>query len=239
MVCVKATHRYVLNNYKDSWNDGPPWPECKHCRIPHDTNPPTLDVQAEASDVLFRQSTDPLSPVASEFYPSAYQSDHHITGHRLFNSLPIRHRKQRKQRRQLSSGSKHHAPLASQLGWWPNFHSATQHTITDQITEHGFINVDFIPGQIPTYPYFGSLQDLSRASLSSSPPRIERGRKMKRSSTYHDTERKHTSYQDRKQQTLRIPSLSQPLSPGVPMLRATSAGFVSLNQQIGPSTTMP
>jgi hypothetical protein len=88
---MPLSHQFVTKDFKDSWNDGPPWPECKLCHEdgPSDANLIGSDKQADPQGHLLVQNPELLSPRAPVFHPSGHQS-HHFGGHRPYRSLPSR-----------------------------------------------------------------------------------------------------------------------------------------------------
>jgi hypothetical protein len=88
---MSLSHQFVTKDYKDSWNDGPPWPECNLCHQdgPSDANLVKSDKQAGPLGRTLVQNPEFLSPRAPVFHPSGHQS-YHFGGHRPYRSLPSR-----------------------------------------------------------------------------------------------------------------------------------------------------
>ena len=110
---MSTSHEFTLMNYKDSWNSGPPWPECAFCRRdePSDASLARNNRQTDINNLSSPLSRDPevLSPQAPEFHPTAYYQPYNNIGRdRLYSSLPSRRRRgQRAPRRPIRLVSYH------------------------------------------------------------------------------------------------------------------------------------
>ena len=99
LLCSMSTsHEFTLKNYKDSWNNGPPWPECALCHrdVLSDASLARDNRQSDMNNLSSPFSQDPemLSPQATEFHPTAYYQPYNNFGRgRLYMSLPSRRRR--------------------------------------------------------------------------------------------------------------------------------------------------
>jgi hypothetical protein len=92
---MSEPHNFTIKNYKDSWNCGPPWPECTECSpdarregcLTYDEKQPTLNEHP----LPCAQDPELLSPQAPEFHPAAYyQMYSPFDRNRRYRSLPSR-----------------------------------------------------------------------------------------------------------------------------------------------------
>jgi hypothetical protein len=92
---MSISHQFVLKDYKDSWNSGPPWAKCHHCdqedRL-DDVTTIFLSKRHDSKAFSSVQNTDLLSPRAAVFHPSGHLPHNDSRGHRPFRSLPSRYR---------------------------------------------------------------------------------------------------------------------------------------------------
>lgn len=229
---MSISHKFVLKNYKDSWNDGPPWSECKYC-IQDELSDESLkhyDRQSDLNGLPSVQNTDLLSPWAPEFHPSVFERYNRFGDHRLFRSLPSRrHRGYSTPRRRIRLSSYREA-----LPW----RSTNHHCTPTRVTDSSNFTLDFRSD--PKGRYQDSegldhhLQDCFQV-WNSLPTKSPTKQKRSQESVYHEIEHQYASNQDTNSQAQQPICQSQLSSPGASVLRATSTEFVSQLQQ----TTQP
>lgn len=225
---MPRSHDFVLKDYKDSWNSGPPWSQCKYCDhdVPSDANTMNHDEQPDLNSLRSMPNPDSLSPQASEFYPSAYQHQNSSGSHRLYRSLPSR-------RYRGPIFARPPIRLTSYRGS-PPFRSTTHHFAPANITEPTIFAPDFISNPITSYLDNDGRDSQTGAIFQAwySLPR-KRGAKQKGriQDIYHQAEQVYTPSQDINSQVPQHVWQFQPNSPGTSVLRATSTEFVSRTQR--------
>ena len=221
LLCSMSTsHEFTLKNYKDSWNPGPPWPECALCHrdVPSDASLARDNRQSDMNDLSSPLSQDPemLSPQATEFYPTAYYQPYNNFGRgRPYMSLPSRRR-----RRPIRRASYHRGRLGNAA---THYYAAAEATGT----------TNFGVNQQAGYRGVGSLDHLLGGNFqvwNSVPIQSQALQPWIPGHSYRGTERSTLLHQDTTQPLLPIPPPQLSL-PGASVLWSNQTGFVSQGQE--------
>lgn len=228
---MSRSHRFVIENYKDSWDDGPPWPVCKYCD-PYkqsDASIASRPKQSDLSGTPSLQSPDLLSPEALEFYPRAYQPSNNPSGHRLYRSLPSR--------RHQGTFAPSRPPIqpSSYYGVRP-FRSTTHGFTPTGMPEPKNFHPDFRHASMTGYDGSGSPGGQIRANLWHTLPTKSRTRQTNIQDIYYPASLVDTLNRDTTSRSLHRAFEQQMISAGTPVPRATGNEIISHNQQNVQST---
>jgi hypothetical protein len=223
---MSRSHKFVIENYKDSWNDGPPWPVCTYCDpyIQSDASIASRLKQTDLTGTPFFQSPDLLSPEALEFYPGAYQPSNNPSGHRLYRSLPSR--------RHQGPFAPSHPPIqpSSYYGVRP-FRSTTHCFTPTGMPEPTNFHPDFRHASMTGYDGSGSPGGQIRANLWHTLPTKSRTRQTNIQDIYYPANLLDTLNPDTDSQSLNRASEHQLSFLGSSIPRAAGTEFISHSQQ--------
>lgn len=223
---MSRSHEFVLENYKNSWNDGPPWPVCKYCDSYNQCDGSAAP-RLKQSDLIGSpslQRPDLLSPEALEFYPRAYQSSNSSSGQRLYRSLPSR-------RYQGPFAPSRPIQHPCYRGARP-FRSTTHCFIPAGIFEPKIFDPGFRHAPITGYDSNRIPEGRIKANLWHTLPTKGRMRQAKTQDIYQYTALVDTVKRDKITRSLNSAYECQLSFPGTSIMRAKGNEFVSQNWRI-------